>query len=226
MKLHPKARPIPYVVFKISDSGTGIPPEVIERIFDPFFSTKPQGKGTGLGLSTVLGIVESHDGFVHVESILGKGSTFQIFIPASESLAEYTAPSEPTMLPQARGECVLVVDDEPAIMRMAESVLRKGGYTTMSATNASEAIHLYERNHDQIKAVLTDVMMPFGDGRQLILMLYEQDSKLPIIAMSGLSSPDFQNELKRRGACLFLGKPFSAEQLLTALAQAFQVNRA
>jgi len=219
-RLHPKARPIPYLVFKISDSGTGIPPEILERIFDPFFTTKPQGQGTGLGLSTVLGIVENHDGFVQVESQLGQGTTFQIFLPARASTAENGAATGSSMVARGRGEWVLVVDDEPAIVRTIESVLRKAGYRTMSAGNASEALHIYERKHDLIQAVITDVMMPFGDGRQLVMMLYEQDPKLPIIAMSGLSSREFQHDLKQRGACKFLSKPFTAEQLLAALAQA------
>lgn len=219
-KLHPKARPISYSVFRVTDSGAGIPPEVIERIFEPFYTTKPQGKGTGLGLSTVLGIVENHDGFVQVESSPGKGTTFQVFIPASDTGAEPTATNPLAMAPLGRGECVLIVDDEVAILRLIESVLRKSGYQTMRARNASEAIHLYERNHDRIKAVLTDVMMPFCDGRSLIIMLYEQDPKLPIIAMSGLTSAEFQQDLKKRGACVFLSKPFTAEQLLASLAQA------
>ena len=223
VRMHPKARPIPYVVFTISDSGTGIPPDVIERIFDPFFTTKAQGKGTGLGLSTVLGIVENHDGIVKVESQVGKGTTFQVFIPASTSTSQNVAASEKIVIPPGRGECVLVVDDEPALLSMAQSILRKGGYTTLSAAKASEAVHIYERNHDRIKAVLTDVMMPFGDGRQLITLLYEQDPQLPIIAMSGMSSTEFQQDLKKRGACKFLTKPFSAEELLADLAQALHL---
>jgi two-component system cell cycle sensor histidine kinase/response regulator CckA len=218
-KQHPQARPIPYLVFKVSDSGTGIPPEVIERIFDPFFTTKPQGKGTGLGLSTVLGIVENHGGFLQVESNVGKGTTFQVFIPAQETVMDGPVAEEGAAPPKGQGELVLAVDDEPAILRMIESVLRKSGYETVSATNAAEAIDLYERNRDKIHAVVTDVMMPFGDGRQLVITLGERDPKLPIIAMSGLSSTEFQADLKRRGACMFLPKPFSAEKLLICLAQ-------
>jgi PAS domain S-box-containing protein len=221
-KMHPKARPIAYVIFEVADSGTGIPPDVMERIFDPFYTTKPQGKGTGLGLSTVLGIAESHDGFVLVESTPGRGSKFQVFIPASVSAPELGAGVETPTVPRGQGECILVVDDESAILRTTESVLHKGGYETMCASNASEAIHLFERHHDRIRAVLTDVMMPFGDGRSLIIMLYEQNPRLPIIAMSGLSTKELQQDLKTRGACKFLSKPFSAEQLLGCVALALQ----
>lgn len=221
-KIHPKARPIPYVVFKVSDSGTGIPPEILDRIFDPFFTTKPQGKGTGLGLATVLGIAESHGGFVLVESKPGQGTTFQVFLPAS-AVANGTEPAAgPLLAARGRGELVLVVDDEPAVLRMAEGVLRRGGYETLAATSASQALSLFEKHHDQIRVVLTDIMMPFGDGRQLIAMLYDQDAKLPIIAMSGHATGDFQRETLKRGARTFFSKPFTAEQLLAAIADALK----
>lgn len=218
-KIHPKARPIPYVVFKVSDSGTGIPPELLDRIFDPFFTTKPQGKGTGLGLATVLGIVENHGGFLLVESTPGQGTVFQVFLPASTPADDCVSEVERTSIPRGQNELVLLVDDEPAILRMAEGVLRRGGYQTLTATSASEALNIYEKHHDRIRAVLTDIMMPFGDGRQLITMLYEQDPKLLIIAMSGLATSEFQRETIKRGAAAFVGKPFTAETLLKLLAE-------
>jgi signal transduction histidine kinase/ActR/RegA family two-component response regulator len=217
--IHPKARPVPYIVFKVSDSGMGIPPHVLDRIFDPFFTTKPLGKGTGLGLATVLGIVESHGGFVLVESTLGKGTTFQVYLPAGAPAQNgTTAPQEPSPVRRGQGELVLIVDDELPIVRMAEEILRHSGYVTLTASNASEALHLFEKNHDLIRAVLTDIMMPFGDGRQLIMALYEKDPELPIIAMSGLATREFQRETIMRGARAFLSKPFTSDQLLALLA--------
>ncbi len=218
-KIHPKAQPIPYVVFKVSDSGAGIPPEVADRIFDPFFTTKPQGKGTGLGLATALGIVEEHGGFITVDSQEGRGATFQVYLPATTGQDTEPVRTETGPVPPGHGELVLVVDDEEAILRMAEGVLRRGGYTTLTANSASEAMHLYEKHHDRIQVILTDIMMPFGDGRQLIAMLFEQDSHLPIVAMSGLATREFQQETLRRGARAFVAKPFNAEQLLATLAE-------
>jgi len=215
--LHPKARPIPYVVFKVADSGIGIPPEILDRIFDPFFTTKPQGKGTGLGLATVLGIVQSHEGFVLVDSQPGQGTIFRVHIPAAAT-AEVSA-EKPKDIESfnGHGETILLVDDEPAILRMAENVLRRAGYETLACTHTSEAVHLYERNYDRIRAVVTDIMMPFADGRQLITLLYENNPQLPIIAMSGMMSEEFQRETMTRGACAFLAKPFDAEELLSVL---------
>jgi len=224
VNLHPKARAIPYVVFKVSDSGVGIPPEVLDRIFDPFYTTKPQGKGTGLGLATVLGIVENHGGFVTVESKPGEGTTFEVFMPATLSAETAGAKAELRAAPQGRGELVLVVDDEPAILHMAAQVLRHGGYTVLTASNASEALHACEKHRASLRAVLTDIMMPFGDGRQLITMLCEQQGKLPIIAMSGLATGEFQQETLKRGARAFIRKPFAAEELLTRLATVLDEN--
>lgn len=222
--VHPKARPIAYVVFKVSDSGTGIPPEVLDRIFDPFFTTKPQGKGTGLGLSTVLGLVENHDGFVLVDSEPGKGTVFRVHLPAGVAPVAREETEEVANVPRGSGELVLVVDDEPAIVRLTENLLRRGGYQTLGAKNASEAMLQYEKHFDRIKIVVTDVMMPFGDGRQLILLLYARDPKLPIVAMSGLATTDFQRDLVKRGACAFVAKPFKPGELLGAVAQALMKN--
>jgi PAS domain S-box-containing protein len=222
VNIHPKARPVPYVVFKVSDNGIGIPAEILDRIFDPFFTTKPHGKGTGLGLATVLGIVESHSGFVLVESQPGQGATFQVYLPASaptETDAQRTKSSDITC---AHGELVLIVDDEPAILRMTENVLRHGGYLALTSSNASEAVDLYKQNRDRIQAVITDIMMPFTDGRQLITLLKGQNPKLPIIAMSGLATRESKRETLARGACAFLSKPFTADQLLGVLNKAIK----
>jgi PAS domain S-box-containing protein len=219
---HPKARPIPYVVFKVADSGAGIAPEAMDKIFDPFFTTKPLGKGTGLGLATVLGIVESHHGFMLVDSYVGEGATFQVYIPASTPPDSGDAIQASAGVGRGQGETVLVVDDETAILRITSEVLQRAGYRTLTSSNASEAVHLYERYQDQIRVVITDIMMPFGDGRQLITSLVEQNPKLPIIAMSGLATEDFRRETLRRGAIGFIQKPFSAEALLQALCQALQ----
>jgi hypothetical protein len=215
--IHPKARPGPYVVFKVADSGTGIRPEILDRIFDPFYTTKPQGKGTGLGLATVLGIVENHGGFIQVDSKVGQGTTFSVYLPAHVGAEAAKPGADLPAAPLGHDELVLVVDDEPAILRLADSVLRRGGYQCLTASHATEAVKLYEENHARIRVVLTDIMMPYGDGRQLITLLFEKDPQLSIIAMSGLDTSIFRRETITRGAKAFLAKPFKAEQLLTLL---------
>jgi len=224
--IHPKARPIPYVVFKVSDSGVGIAPEIFDRIFDPFFTTKPQGKGTGLGLATVLGIVESHGGFVLVESQPGQGTIFQVYIPASAAAKPGGGVTGLPSVLRGNGEVVLIVDDEPAIVRLAANVLQRGGYVALTAPSASEAVRLYEQNADRIRLVLTDVMMPFGDGQQLAALLRKQNPKLPIVAMSGLATEELQRETMKCGALAFLRKPFTAEQLLGVLSSALKCEPA
>lgn len=216
-RIHPKARPIEYVIITVTDSGTGIPPEILDRIFDPFFTTKPQGQGTGLGLATVLGIVESHEGFVLVESSPGRGTTFRVHLPAVRSSAPVLGQPAASPVPRARGELVLVVDDEAAILKLADGVLRHGGYRSMTTSRSSEAIHLVEQHRHEIRAVLTDMMMPFGDGRQLISLLSQRFPGLPVLAMSGLPVAEVERQALGSGARGFLGKPFDAEELLRVM---------
>lgn len=217
VRLHPKAKPGPYAVVKVADSGTGIPPEILDRIFDPFFTTKPQGKGTGLGLATVLGIVGSHGGFVLVDSKPSQGSTFTVYLPAAA--AEITMAVETPEKDNYRGigELVLVVDDEPAILRVAENLLQLHGYRTLTAGNSADALTLFQSHRQDLRLVLTDVMMPFGDGRQLISTMRALDPNLPIVAISGLAGRQTQGELVLCGASVFLPKPFTSQELLRTL---------
>lgn len=211
--LYPRARPGRYAVLRVADSGTGIAPEVMERIFDPFFTTKPRGQGTGLGLATTLGIVENHGGFVSVDSTVGSGSTFTVYLPAVGVESDSPSPPLPQDLPRGDGELILVVDDEAAILRVAEAVLARCGYAPMAASSAAEATDLFRKHKEKVKLVLTDVMMPFGDGRELLSTLREIDPDVRVIAMSGHGTPDTKSALERSGARAFLSKPFTAQDL-------------
>ena len=130
----------PYVLFKISDTGTGIPHETIDKIFDPFFTTKEPGQGTGLGLSTAIGIVKSHDGFMEVESEVGRGTSFKVFLPANMSDLAVTEIPEVAPLSPANGELLLIVDDENAILEIAKRILEDHGYRVLTAIDAAEAL--------------------------------------------------------------------------------------
>ena len=218
--LHPKAKAGPYVVVSIIDTGTGIPPDLMDKIFDPFFTTKPVGQGTGLGLPTVLGIVESHGGFLHVDSEVGKGTVFKVYLPAAPTEKERESnDTQFTALPRGNGEIILVVDDEPAIREIAGRILGNAGYRPLTACEGTEALALFEQNRDQVKAVVSDLMMPRMDGVATIRSLREMKPDIKTIMITGLAEDHRVSEAKAAGSDLVLSKPFTAEQLLVALKQ-------
>ncbi len=207
------AKPGPFVLITIADSGVGISPHVINRIFEPFFTTKEQGKGTGLGLSTALGIVKGHGGFINVYSEPSRGTQFKIYLPAAETPFTIQADSSAS-LPVGRGELILVVDDEIAIREITKGTLEAYGYRALTAADGTEAVALYAQHKDEIKVVLTDLMMPYMDGPVTIRALQKLNPKVRIIASSGLAESGRAIE----GVKLFLPKPYTAERLLKALA--------
>ncbi|MBD2445663.1 PAS domain S-box protein [Nostoc sp. FACHB-152] len=202
-----------YVVVTVTDTGTGIPPELLERIFDPFFTTKEVGKGTGLGLSTVLGIVKNHDGFVKVSSQVGQGTKFQVFLPRGEGTAiESTIEAE---LPTGNGELILVVDDEAVVQQTIQETLADYNYKTLVANDGIEAIALYVEHQSKISTVLLDMLMPNMDGLTTIRTLRKLNPNVKIIANSGL--PASEQKAIAAGADKFLSKPYTATDLLTTL---------
>jgi two-component system, cell cycle sensor histidine kinase and response regulator CckA len=219
MRLHPKAKPVPYVVISVIDTGTGIPPELMDKIFDPFFTTKPIGQGTGLGLPTVLGIVESHGGFLHIDSEVDKGTTFKVYLPAASTEKEESHETEFTSQPRGNGEIILVVDDEPAIRDIAGRILSSHGYRTLTACDGNEAVALFEQNRDKIKAIISDFMMPQMDGPTTIRTLRNVNPNIKTIMITGLGEDARVAEAKAAGSDLVLSKPFTAEQLLVSLKQ-------
>jgi PAS domain S-box-containing protein len=212
------ATPGQYVLITVTDTGTGIPAEIISRVFEPFFTTKDQGKGTGLGLSTVLGIVKSHGGFVNVYSEPGKGTQFRAYFPAVESLLTTQAREERADVPLGHGELVLVVDDESAIREITRSTLETFGYTALTASDGTEAVALYAQNKAAIDVVLTDMMMPYLDGTATIRALQKINPSVRVIASSGLADDGKAAEAAALGVKIFLSKPYTAEELLNALA--------
>jgi PAS domain S-box-containing protein len=184
------ASPGRYVLLTVSDNGCGMPADVLDRIFEPFFTTKEPGKGTGLGLSTVLGIVKGHGGFVRVESALGKGSIFRVYLPALDSAPEeHSEPDADDDMPRGSGETILVVDDEDAVATITKQTLITFGYNVITATDGAQAVSAYALHKDRISAVLTDIMMPVMDGNALIAALQHLNPALPIIATSGRAVP-------------------------------------
>jgi PAS domain S-box-containing protein len=207
-----------FVLITITDTGLGIPPEVVDKIFEPFFTTKEHGKGTGLGLSTALGIVKGHSGFINVYSEPGRGTRFKIYLPAAEDIYQMQSEQERARLPMGNGELVLVVDDEAAIREIARGTLEMYGYRAITASDGTEAIALYAQHKDEVRVVLTDMMMPYMDGPATIRALQKLDPKVKIIASSGLSDNGRMVEATSEVAS-FLPKPYTAESLLKTLAE-------
>jgi CheY-like chemotaxis protein len=212
-RMRPEARPGRYVAVAVSDTGTGMPPEVLEHIFDPFFTTKELGKGTGLGLSTALGIVKGHGGFVNVYSEVGTGSRFVACFPAAGEASAVRPPSaSPAML--GRGELILVVDDESAIAQIARQTLEAHGYRVLTAANGAEAVELFAAHRGEVRAVLTDMMMPVLDGAATIRALRALDPGVRVIAANGLATARPASSPEVAAA---LPKPYTAAALLETL---------
>lgn len=212
----------PYVVITVSDTGTGIDPNVRDRIFDPFFTTKKPGEGTGLGLATVLSIVKNSGGFLQVHSEVGQGSTFKVYLPAIEAAADIRQPLE-SVPPDpssksfnGNGELILVVDDDQAVRLTTQVLLENQRYKTLTAQGGAEAIALFTDYQAQIRLVILDMMMPQMSGSELIQQLRSLDSAVPILAISGL--PPKQALALAAGANAFLLKPYSISALLGQVA--------
>ncbi len=215
--LDPGASPGPHVCITIEDTGTGMPKEIMAKIFDPFFTTKDIGKGTGLGLSTSQGIVKSHNGFLRVYSEPGRGTRFNLYLPAqTESSPELELENEAEM-PRGQGELVLVIDDESAVLEITRQTLETFGYKVLIATNGGEAATIFATQHSRIAVVLTDMMMPIMDGPATIQVLRKIKPDVRLIAASGLAANGHVAEAERLGVKHFLPKPYTAKTLLGAL---------
>jgi PAS domain S-box-containing protein len=215
----PGAKPGAYLKIKVTDTGTGIPQEMLDKIFDPFFTTKEVGKGTGLGLSTVLAIVKSHGGFLNVYSEPGNGTTFSIFFPASDTVGGETKMAQENAHPRGEGQLILIVDDEAAVRTITQQTLEIYGYRVLVAEDGSEAVALYSMHRTEVAAVVTDMMMPVMAGEVTIQVLRRLDPDVKIIAASGLANDGSADRAAAMGVKHFLPKPFTAQTILTTLHQ-------
>lgn len=209
-------QPGPHVCLRIHDSGEGIPPEIIGKIFDPFFTSKEIGKGTGLGLSTSLVIVTGLGGSIRVESDPGSGTKFTIHLPAVTGQMDTGRPGKMD-IPSSGGELILVVDDEPSIREITRLTLEVHGYRVILASDGAEAVALYAARGAEIAAILTDLMMPGMDGFALIRILRGMDPGVRIIAASGYASGGVETKLAGLGVTHFLPKPCTRDSLLVTL---------
>jgi PAS domain S-box-containing protein len=216
----PDAKPGAYVCVGVTDTGAGISPRNLDRIFDPFFTTKEIGQGTGLGLPTVLGIVRGHGGFVRVNSRVGQGTTFELYLPASPAAQVAPSTQRACSPPRGAGEFVLVVDDEAAVRSIVQRTLRQQGYEVLAASEGAQALALFTERRAEVKAVITDMMMPGMDGPALVQSLRRFDARVPILAMTGLAERAGVKGLESLDVAAVLTKPFAAGDLLNAVHRA------
>lgn len=216
-RLHMDAKVGPYVAITVSDTGAGIPVEIIDRIFEPFFTTKETGKGTGLGLSTVFSIVKGHCGFMTVSSEAGRGAEFKVYLPVTKTLAARRGSEKKLKVSSGHGELILVVDDEPTILDLTQAALEQYGYRAITAHDGAEAIALYAQNRKETKAILMDMMMPVMDGPAAIRALRKIDPEVKIIAASGSETEEKLAELCPDYVRAFLPKPYTTDKLLATL---------
>ena len=217
-QIHIDAHTGPYVVITVSDTGTGIAPEIIDRMFEPFFTTKDPGQGTGLGLSTAYRIIKDHEGFITVQSKKGIGTEFKLYLPAIETTETKQAIYDYDKdTPLGNGELVLVVDDEAAVRDITKLTLEAFGYKAITADDGAEALGIYVQNKDDIKAIILDMMMPIVDGSTTIRALKKIDPDVKIIAVSGLIDTKAILTSDNLTVHAFLNKPYTSRTLLKTL---------
>jgi PAS domain S-box-containing protein len=218
----PDLKPGRYAVLRVSDSGCGIPPEHLKKIFDPFFTTKPVGKGTGLGLSIVRDIMRNHHGAIQVESRLGRGTTFSLFLPAALTSVEDAVKSRTEAMLKGNGELVLIADDETLVLEMARLALEAAGYRVLQASDGTEALASAIEHKSELNLAIVDREMPYLSGPATIRALHKAIPSLKAIEISGSMVPDEGGETPRAADQAFLQKPFSVEQLLEAVSAALR----
>ena len=232
LTLDPETKPLPanarpgsYVLLAVADTGTGIPPEVLPRIFEPFFSTKLPDQGTGLGLSTVASIVKNHNGFIEVQSEVGLGTEFKIYLPASQS-AELDSPPPETILPIGNGELILVMDDEAVVRQMTKTTLENYGYQVVTAISGLDGITTFQEHRHAIKLVVSDTDMPIMGGLAALHIIQKLEPKIPVIIASGGKHDTTSYKRIDATHLITLDKPYTVEQLLQAVAKALNSTSA
>lgn len=210
VRRYPEGRVGRFICMTVTDTGCGMEPGLIRRIFEPFFTTKEMGKGTGLGLATVYAVVKQHRGWIEVTSEIGVGSTFKIFLPASDQIVPTPVPQSPQPEHIKGGkETILVAEDEAALLELMKHVLGQYHYKILTAASGTEALRIWEEQHGNIDLLLTDIIMPGGmTGRELAEELKKKKPELKVIYTSGFNSSMAGKDWGATGDTVFLSKPY------------------
>ena len=212
------------MLLAVSDNGCGMDAETLSNIFEPFFTTKKSGQGTGLGLATVYGVVKQNDGFVNVYSEPGGGTSFKIYLPRYRTRRIYCMRGEKDQSIERGHETILLVEDEPAILEMTTMMLERLGYQVVAAGAPKEAIHLVQEHAGEIHLVVTDVVMPEINGRDLCENILSIHPNLKCLFMSGYSTSIIAHHGVLDEGVNFIHKPFSMEQLAAKVREALDKN--
>ncbi|MCX6121962.1 MAG: PAS domain S-box protein [Ignavibacteriales bacterium] len=212
---HPDVLASSYVCIEVGDTGEGITDEIQQKIFEPFFTTKEKGKGTGLGLAVVFGVVKTHKGFVEVESELGKGTTFRLYLPVPSAIMPAPTDIQENVKEIPGGtETVLVVEDEETLMAFIQISLAAKGYTVLSAADGPEAVKIYRERQKEISMVFTDLGLPGMTGVEEINLIKKINPDVKIIVATGFLDPEMKSELLKAGVKKFILKPYTFEEIL------------
>ena len=218
----PELEPGEWMALTVSDTGTGIPPEVIPHIYQPFFTTKQPGKGTGLGLAQVYGIVKQHGGYIDVESEVGKGTTFTLYL---KRIAREAVPVERPEgeIRRGRGETILVVENVEAVRQVIHAMLERLGYRVLTAPEGRTALEVYDAHAGDVALVLTDRVMPEMGGTELAAALRGRHPAIPIVMLTERSA-GMQGEALPPGSVVYLEKPFKLQQVAQVVRRALKMG--
>jgi CheY-like chemotaxis protein len=210
-----------WVCLAVSDTGTGMTEEVRAHLFEPFFTTKEVGKGTGLGLAQAYGIVRQHEGYIGVETQLGQGTTFRIYLPAYQEEMKEAKAEEPSILPQGQGETLLLVEDNENLREAGQSILELLGYRVLTAANGREALAVYGVEGG-VDLVITDLVMPEMGGKELVRQLRRLDPNLKALGITGYVAMGVAEGLREVGFLDVVHKPFDVKALARVIRRALQ----
>jgi CheY-like chemotaxis protein len=211
-RLHLEARAGEFVRLRVSDTGMGIPPDVLPRIFEPFFTTKKAGEGTGLGLAMVFGIIKQHQGWIDCYSEVAQGTRFDIYLPRARQEARPAPAKTPSAATVSGSETILLVDDEALVRNLARTILHRYGYRVLLSEDGRQALEIYRRERDRIDLVILDLTMPQLSGRETLEALRLLDPNVRVVLSSGYSV-EHVNQLAGDGFCGFVNKPYRPEEL-------------
>lgn len=217
-------KPGTYVEISVADTGAGIPPDIIQQIFEPYFTTKAPGEGTGMGLAVAQGIVESHGGKIRVESVPDQGTMFRVLLPAVSAPRAKKKASDPTQLPTGN-EHILLVDDEPAIVKVTALSLERLGYRVTATTRSPEALSIFESNPEGFDLVITDMTMPKMNGDVLTLKLLDIRPDIPIVLCTGFSSKVSEDRIPHLRISALLYKPVAKSDMARMVRQVLEKAR-